>query len=189
MADDASSAAAAGGRFVLTKVSSVENDGFEQDVAVIRCDPDTAQTLLKRLTRTREIQAQDDDLYAAEYWVGEDVALFARAAGLADLILAEHEDGHPEAERVAGVISEFVGGDADVLCVADPEGCMAYAIDVYNGEDETKLNCRTVVVTEDTLLFTAQAAYGESSTIESLTIGSSHVRWLAGEDVPAPTAG
>lgn len=167
-------------RFILTKVSTGENDGFEQDVALVLANEAQVAALLARLARSKRIKAEEDtNLYAVEYWTS--AVHFVQHDELADLIVEHHE----EAERVAALLDSFYAGDDEVLCVEDPEQVVLAVIDDYEVDGETRLNCVTVVVTDDTVVYTALAKHGDGK-IESKTLGEEHVRWLAGELAQAP---
>lgn len=173
-------------RVILTKVSSGENDGFEQDTAVVLVNAAQGKRFLDRLARSKRVKAEDDDnLYAMEYWTS--AVHFVQYDELATLIREHHDDDHEEAKRVADLVEAFYKGDADFLCVDDPEQCVFAVIDDYEVDGETRLNCVTMVVTEDAVVFTALPKYGDGK-IESRTLYEDGVRWLVGEAVPTPVA-
>lgn len=167
-------------RFILTQLATPENETVAQNVFVLSLTEDQARKVLERQAKVNAEKAVDDRLYAFEYWDGH--GGYYNDDALADVVRDHHEEGHEHAERVAGLIREFLGRGQNVLCVDDPDGCLASAIDDYEGGDDTRLDCRTVVVTDDSFVWQALIKHGDGA-VQARTLYPDHLKWLAGETV------
>lgn len=186
-------------RVLLSNTIEPDNAGFEQNMAVVLMEPEQAQKLLERVEAVKKFKAEvDKDLYSMEFWAGSTEYVVDQK--LADVILkiAEEQYGAEdydeakrimgEAERIAGLVSAGVPLGQQHMPIDDPDGILAWAMEAYDDEaegadDDTRFDCYTVVVDDDSIQYTALAKYGSGEGIKAARIRVNQLRWLAGEDV------
>lgn len=173
-------------RVLLSNTIEPDNAGFEQNLAVVLLEPAQAKKLLKRVEQVKKLKAKDSDLYMMEFWSGS-VEYFVDRK-LADVILKVHDEDHPEAKRIADLVRDGVSLGQQLLPVDDPEEVLESACNNYDDEgdevdDDTRFDCYTVVVDDDSIQYTALAKYGSGEGIKTARIRVDYLRWLAGENV------
>ncbi len=173
-------------RVILSKTDEPESANFEQNLAVILMVPERARQLLERMALVKELKRKDKDVYSIEYWGG--MAEYVVKRKLGDVVLEIHPDGEPEPVRILGLLRAGIPVDRDLMPVEDPGRVLEAAMAAYDEEaegaaDDTKFDCYTVVVDDDSVKFTALAEYGTGEGIRTRSLYEKHLRWLAGETV------
>lgn len=176
-------------RFILSKTSEPENAAFEQNMAVIRMETELAERLLARLDLVKKGKEADGNLYAMEYWTGS--VEFVSSSTLAELVRNGYDDSDEDppadVERIASLVESAFDQGQDLVLVDDPDEVMA-AVDDYGeaeDDDDTRFDCYTVVITDDSFEWKALAKYGSGEGISTHRLTEAHVRWLAGGVAPA----
>jgi len=186
-------------RVLLSNTIEPDNAGFEQNMAVVLMEPERARQLLGRVDGVKRFKEKTDkDLYSMEFWSGSSEYVVDQK--LADVILkiAEEQYGAEddpeskrlmgEARRIAGLVRAGVPLGQQHMPIDDPDEILAWAMEAYDDEaedadDDTRFDCYTVVVSDDSIQYTALAKHGSGEGIKTARLDVPHLRWLAGEDV------
>jgi hypothetical protein len=172
-------------RIILTSATESENAGIEQNMCVVNICPEEAKSMLGYIELVDQIKKKNSNLYAMEYWCGyQEFVVDRKLYDVVERLGEDKEDAFvKEVNRIADLVinSPYDG----LVLIEDPEGLIEEALAYYEDEadDDTSLDCYTVVVNDDSIQYTALAKDGSGEGIKSHRIHVNVLRWLAGEDV------
>lgn len=185
-------------RVLLTNTIESENAGFEQNMAVIYMTPERSENMLARIRQVNELKKVDSNLYAMEFWCGSiEYVVYSKLADVIITIAEEDYGGNEdeeskrilgEAKRIADLIRDGVPLSQNIMPIDDPEGIVEWAMESYDEEadgvdDDTRFDCYTVVIDDDSIQYTALAKHGSGESIRTPHLRDPHLRWMKGEAV------